>query len=81
MVLMLWTIVVRSTEPSPRCQFEGRMWYRYVSRDLARDGGGLTHLCINFFRLEMTSCSVSQKVNTEMGQAPTSQARHQYTCD
>ena len=30
---------------------------------------------IIFFRSQMTSCSVSQKVGTELGQAPTSQAR------
>ena len=36
--------------------------------------GGLTHLCIIFFRSEMTSGSVSQKVDTEIGPPPTSEA-------
>ena len=33
------------------------------------------HFCAKRFRSEMTSCSVSRKNDTEMGQAPTSRAR------
>ena len=45
-----------------------------VAKILCRN---MTHFCIIFLRSEMTSCSVSQKVDTEMGQAPTSQAKPQ----
>ena len=37
--------------------------------------GGLTHFWMIFFESEMTSCSESQKVGTELGQPPTSHAR------
>ena len=37
--------------------------------------GSLTHFCIIVFWSEMTSCSLSQKNDTELGQTPTSQAR------
>ena len=40
--------------------------------------GSLTQVWIKKIRSEMT-CSVSQKVDTEMGQAPTSQARPRQT--
>ena len=39
----------------------------------------LTQSCIIFFPWAMTSCCVSQKVDTELGQAPTSQARSRNT--
>ena len=41
--------------------------------------GSLTHSCIVFSWSETTSCSVSQKVGTELGQDPTSQARDRDT--
>ena len=64
---------VRSTELKVlAAQYEGRRLS--ISRScLGR--GSLTHFWAPFFWSEMTSCSASQKVDTELGQAATSQAR------
>ena len=54
-------------------KFEGRGWY--VSRGLAWDVGAWPIFAWFFLWSEMSSCSLQQKVNTQLGQVPPSRAR------